>query len=203
MQVFLETPRLLLRDFTEKDADILYELDSDPDVIRFVNLGVIKGGIPSNIDYETIKNITLPKWLDYYEQYETYGFWAAIEKLSNEFIGWFHFRPASDNLFHFNLGFYDNSEIELGYRLKRAKWNQGYATEGSRALIHKGFSDLDTLKVVSMALATHTASIRVMEKVGLKFVGKYFHPEIQLEVVKYALHRSEYMITSKDNITKY
>ncbi|PIG93489.1 GNAT family N-acetyltransferase [Gloeocapsopsis sp. IPPAS B-1203] len=203
MQVFLETPRLLLRNFTEKDADNLYELDSDLDVIRFTNLGIIKGEKPINIDYETIKNITLPKWLTYYEKYEFYGIWAAIEKLSNEFIGWFHFRPASDNLFYFNLGFYDNSEIELGYRLKKPKWNQGYATEGSKALIDKGFSESDALKVVSMALANHTASIRVMEKVGLKFVAKYFHPEIQMDVVKYALDRSEYMVASKKNIANY
>ncbi|AFZ30082.1 acetyltransferase, putative [Gloeocapsa sp. PCC 7428] len=192
MKVFLETPRLLLRNFTEEDADNLYELDSDPEVIRFVNLGVIKGGIAIDIDYETIKNKTLPKWLRYYEEYENYGIWAAIEKTSDEFIGWFHFRPAPDNLFYFNLGFYNASEIELGYRLKKYKWHQGYATEGSLALIRQGFANEDTQQVVSMALANHIASIRVMEKAGLKFVTKYFHPEIAQEVVKYALSRNEF-----------
>ncbi|OKH28895.1 GNAT family N-acetyltransferase [Chroogloeocystis siderophila] len=192
MTVFLETPRLLLRNFTEEDANNLYELDSDPEVIRFVNLGIIKGVTAIDIDYETIKNKTLPKWLRYYQEYENYGIWAAIEKTSSEFIGWFHFRPASDNLFYFNLGFYDASEIELGYRLKKAKWHQGYATEGSLALVHKGFLNGNTQRVVSMALANHMASIRVMEKVGLNFVAKYFHPEIEREVVKYALNRNEF-----------
>ncbi len=192
MKVFLETPRLFLRNFTEEDASNLYELDSDPDVLRFVNLGVIKGGTAIGIDYETIKNKTLPTWLCYYEEYENYGIWAAVEKTSGEFIAWFHFRPASENLFYFNLGFYDASDIELGYRLKKAKWHQGYATEGALALIHKGFANRETQQVVSMALADRIASIRVMEKVCLKFVAKYFHPEITQEVVKYALNRNEF-----------
>lgn len=196
IKIFLETPRLLLRNFIAEDADNLYQLDADLEVIRFTNLGIIKGGNPINTDCETIKTKTLPQWLSYYEKYDNYGLWAAIEKINNEFIGWFHFRPASDNLFYYNLGFYDSSEIELGYRLKTAKWNQGYATEGSQALICKGFSELDTQRVVSMALATHTASLRVMEKVGLKFVAKYFHPEIQQEVIKYALNKSEFNATN-------
>lgn len=96
---------------------------------------------------------------------------------------------------------YDASEIELGYRLKKAKWNQGYATEGSKALIYKGFSDLDTQRVASMALATHIASIQVMKKAGLKFVAKHFHPEIQQEVVKYALNRNEFNLNEYVNLS--
>jgi RimJ/RimL family protein N-acetyltransferase len=60
---------------------------------------------------------------------------------------------------------------------KKTKCNQGYATEGSKALIYKSSSNSDTSTLVSMAIASHTASIRVMET-GLKFLAKYFHPEI-------------------------
>src|SRR5256886_7015541 len=86
MQVFLETDRLVLRRFTMADADNLVSLDADPDVMRFVT-----GGIPTS--REEIQNEVLPAFLGYYQRYEGYGFWAAIEKETGEFLGWFHFRP--------------------------------------------------------------------------------------------------------------
>ncbi len=192
MKVFLETERLRLRQFTEDDADNLFELDSDIEVIRFANIGVIKGGKPLDTDYETIQNRTLPRFLQYYQKYDGYGFWAAIEKLSTQFIGWFHFRPALDSQLNLNSGLYEASDIELGYRLRKAAWGKGYATEGSRALILKGFSELGTQRVVSSALATNAASIRVMEKAGLKFERKYLLQEIDREVVKYALNKDKF-----------
>lgn len=192
MKVFLVTERLILRQFTENDADNLFELDSDRNVIRFVNLGIIKGGNPIDIDYETIINKTLPKFISYYQKYEGYGFWAAIEKRSNEFIGWFQFRPALDSQFNVNSGLYNDNDIELGYRLRQPAWGKGYATEASRALILKGFCELGTQCVVSSAISANIASIRVMEKAGLKFELQFIHPEIEPEVVKYSLDKNEF-----------
>lgn len=80
MQVFLETDRLVLRQFTMADADNLVNLDADPDVMRFVT-----GGIPTS--REEIQNEVLPAFLGYYQRYEGYGFWAAIEKATGEFLG--------------------------------------------------------------------------------------------------------------------
>ena len=89
MQVFLETRRLVLRRFTMADVDDLVGLDADPDVMHFVT-----GGIPTARD--EIENEILPEFLGYYEQFEGYGFWAAIEKATGEFLGWFHFRPREE-----------------------------------------------------------------------------------------------------------
>jgi RimJ/RimL family protein N-acetyltransferase len=189
MEVFLETERLILRQFTENDVDHLFELDSDREVIRFTNIGLINGGDPIDTDYEAIKNKKLPRFLKYYEKSDRYGYWAAIEKSSNEFIGWFHLRPALDNItVHVN----NENEIELGYRLRKVSWGKGYATEGSRSLIIKGFCKLDIQRIVSTALATHAASIRVMEKVGLKFERTFIDQETNQEGVKYALNKDEF-----------
>ena len=117
MQVFLETDRLALRRFSMADADNLVDLDADPDVMRFVT-----GGIPTS--REEIQHEFLPAFLSYYQRYEGYGFWAAIEKATGEFLGWFHFRPGPDAA---------PGEVELGYRLRKSAWGKGYATEGSRA----------------------------------------------------------------------
>ncbi|MDB5077535.1 MAG: hypothetical protein JWO42_3714, partial [Chloroflexi bacterium] len=98
MHVFLETERVLLRRFTEADVDNLFELDSDPDVMRYLS-----NGKPTPRD--VIQNETLPRFLHYYERYEGYGFWAAIEKSTGDFLGWFHFRPPEGA---------DPDEVELG-----------------------------------------------------------------------------------------
>jgi hypothetical protein len=60
-------------------------LDADPDVMRFVS-----GGIPTS--REEIENDFLPAFLGYYQRYQAFGFWAAIEKSTGDFLGWFHFR---------------------------------------------------------------------------------------------------------------
>jgi RimJ/RimL family protein N-acetyltransferase len=86
LQVFLETDRLVLRRFTMADADDLFDLDGDPEVMNFIT-----GGLPT--PREEIENDVLPAFLRYYERGDRYGFWAAVEKSSGEFLGWFHFRP--------------------------------------------------------------------------------------------------------------
>jgi len=192
MKVFLETERLVLRQFTLEDSDNLFELDSEPEVIRWG-----KGGNPS--DYEFIQNQTLPQWINYYEKYENYGVWAVVEKLSNKFIGWFHLYPAADSKFAVDLNLVTDNEIALGYRFKKSSWNKGYATEGSRRLVAKGFTQGD-LSIVSWTLLENKASIRVMEKAGLKFEKEFIFTENQLpnlkpserKAVKYALNKDEF-----------
>lgn len=160
MQVFLETQRLVLRRFTMADADDLVSLDADPDVMRHVT-----GGVPTSRD--EIETEVLPAFLGYYQRYEGFGFWAAVEKATGEFLGWFHFRPRPDAV---------PGEVELGYRLRKSAWGKGYATEGSRALICKGFTEFGVQRVVAEAMAVNMASRRVMEKAGLKLVRTFHQP---------------------------
>jgi len=180
MQVFLETQRLVLRRFTPADVDDLVRLDADPEVMRFVT-----GGIPTA--REEMEHEVLPAFLDYYRRYPGFGFWAAIEKSAGEFLGWFHFRPRPDAA---------PGEVELGYRLRRSAWGRGYATEGSRALIRKGFAEFGVQRVTAEAMAVNLASRRVMEKAGLSLVRTFLQPwpypveGQESGVVEYALTRA-------------
>jgi RimJ/RimL family protein N-acetyltransferase len=158
MQVSLETERLLLRPFTDADAHNLFDLDSDPDVMRYVN-----GGSPTPLD--VVQNDDLPWFIEYGRRHEGFGFWAAVEKATGEFVGWFLFRPEADG---------SPDEPELGYRLRKSAWGKGYATEGSRALVRMGFTVLGVPRVVASAHADNLASRHVMEKVGLTLV-RTFH----------------------------
>jgi RimJ/RimL family protein N-acetyltransferase len=181
MQVFLETERLVLRRFTEADLDNLFDLDSNPDVMRFLT-----GGKPT--PREVIRNETLPRFLHYYERFERFGFWAAIEKSTGEFLGWFEFRPAESS---------GPDEVELGYRLRKSAWGKGYATEGSRALIRKGFTELGVRRVVAQTMAVNTASRRVMEKVGLT-LARTFHQEWPEPIEGAEQGEVEYALTEAD-----
>ena len=182
MEVFLETERLALRRFTAADVDHLVELDGDPEVMRFVN-----GGAPT--PRVVIENDILPSFLRYYERFEGYGFWAAIEKATGEFLGWFHFRPPEGA---------GPDEAELGYRLRKSAWGKGYGTEVSRALIRRGFAELGVQRVVASAAAANIASRRVMEKAGLALVRTYritwpgLFDGAEQEDVEYALRKVDW-----------
>jgi RimJ/RimL family protein N-acetyltransferase len=80
MRIFLETDRLVLRWFTMADAENLVSLDADPDVMRFA-----PGGMPTS--REEIRDEVLPAFLGYYQRDEGFGFWAAIEKATGQFLG--------------------------------------------------------------------------------------------------------------------
>ncbi|MFJ4762028.1 GNAT family N-acetyltransferase [Streptomyces diastaticus] len=157
MCVFLETRQLTLRPFTHADADDLFALDNDPDVMRFIN-----GGRPTS--HEAIRTRVLPRLLHDYPCFGTRGYWAAEEKATGTFLGWLEFRPLEDH---------SPAVAELGYRLNKAAWGKGLATEGSRALISKGFTDLGVERVTANTMAVNTRSRRVMEKAGLAFLRDF------------------------------
>ena len=190
MHVFLETERLLLRRFTPDDVDTLSDLDSDPEVMRYVTGG-------ATTPREEIEHDYLPAFMSYYDRFEGYGFWAAIDKSTDQFLGWFHLRPQDgDPVDH----------PELGYRLRRDVWGTGYASEGARALVGKAFTDLGAERVVATAFRDNLASRRVMEKVGMTLARAYRLTPEQLvemlgitspelfdgEVVEYAITKSEW-----------
>jgi RimJ/RimL family protein N-acetyltransferase len=157
MDIYLETERLLLRRFTPDDVGNLTELDSDPAVMRFLT-----GGKPT--PRAAIEREILPRFLRSYTQDGGYGYWAAIEKTTGDFIGWFAFHPHEGG---------PPDEIELGYRLQRSAWGKGYATEGSRALIDNGFAQLGARRVTATTYQDNLASRRVMEKVGMTLVRRF------------------------------
>jgi RimJ/RimL family protein N-acetyltransferase len=182
VHVFLETERLVLRRFTTGDVGNLVRLDADPDVMRFVSAGA-----PTS--REEIENEFLPTFLGYYQRYQAFGFWAAIEKPTGDFLGWFHFRPRPGSA---------PDQVELGYRMHKSAWGKGYATEGSRALIRKGFIESGVQRVTAEAMAANIASRRVMEKAGLALVRTFTEPlpgatgGRPVEVVEYALTKADW-----------
>jgi RimJ/RimL family protein N-acetyltransferase len=182
--VLMQTHRIWLRRFVPADARLLFELDSDPEVMRFITHGE-----PTPL--RQIEEEILPRVLGYYSRTPPQGCWAAHLRGTGEFIGWFHLR--ADRI--------SPREMELGYRLKRSAWGAGLATEGARALVVKGFSDWQSEKICARTLAGNAASQRVMEKAGLKFETAFVYgrdmmrgwTEEERKAVKYSLRREEFL----------
>ncbi len=181
----LATERLLLRPFTEGDLENLVELDADPQVMAFLTGGK---PTPREVYVENLPGMIagrgrLDCWI-----------WAAVEKASGGFVGWFSLRPDPAR---------GPDEAELGYRLRRAAWGQGYATEGAALMVEKAFADFGLERVFALTMSVNLASRRVMEKVGLTYVRTFFDdwPEVIAGAehgdVEYALTRADWDLRAR------
>lgn len=133
----------------------------------------------------------LPRYVDLHARHPGFGYWAAIEKATGAFLGWFLFRPPM-------VPDPPPGEIEVGYRLHTAAWGRGFATEGAIALVRKGFTELGVERVVATTMTVNAGSRRVLEKTGLRHV-RTFHEEwpesldgVEHGEVEYALTREEW-----------
>ena len=151
----MDTERITLKRFDKNDFDLLYQVDRDPKVMKYLTLGK-----PSTI--EEIKRKTMPRILQSYTNGENYGIFSAYLKKTNDYIGSFQFEPDK----------YIENAVEIGWRLKKEYWGNGYATEVACALVNKGIQL--NKKIVARAMIENLASIRVMQKAGLKFAEEFW-----------------------------
>ncbi len=152
----LVTSRLALRRFRDDDAERLVDLDSHPEVMRYLS-----GGKPT--PRSVIEGQVLPAFMAWDEDYPTFGTWAAETRGDGAFIGWFSLRPSDET----------HGDLVLGFRLRRPVWGRGYATEGARALVDRAFGDPDVQRIVGTTYEDNVASRRVMEKIGMRFVRAF------------------------------
>jgi RimJ/RimL family protein N-acetyltransferase len=163
MEAVLETDRLVLRRFTAGDAGGLAALDADPEVMRFL------GPVRSRAE---IAAEVLPRLMACHARHPGFGYWAARIRGGGELAGWFGLRPVTPGSAAIvdwpDAPAGDVAVAELGYRLRRSAWGQGYATEGARALVRRAFTGLGVSRVVATTMAVNTRSRRVLEKAGLR-----------------------------------
>ncbi len=162
----LETERLYLREFKTGDAEDLFHLNEDADVLQFT-------GDEPFPNIEEAKQFVLD-----YKHYATYGFgrWAVIRKQDDGFLGWcgLKYTPALE-------------EHDIGFRFFKKYWGQGFASESAKACIEYGFRDLKIAAFVGRAMKANPASVRVLEKIGLTYLDDFdFEGE---QGVKYRISR--------------
>jgi len=145
------TPRLLLRPFAPTDVAIVHAIYSDPEVMRYVATGHMT-------DIAQTRRL-VDDYTDHQRQHG-YSFWAVIEQSSGALIG-------DAGLYRTPVG-----EVELGYTLGRAWWGRGYATEAARTWLRFAFETLGLEEVVALAEPANTASLHVLEKLGMRRSGE-------------------------------
>ncbi|MFN0199985.1 MAG: GNAT family N-acetyltransferase [Bacteroidia bacterium] len=150
MKIILETPRLLLREFTLADKHDFFALNSDWEVVQYT------GNLPfENMEaaVNVLENVIIKG------QYEKYGMgrWAVIEKESQALLGWCGVRPNEND-----------GEIDLGYRYFRQYWGKGFATEAAKAVLEYAKNELQLAKIAGKAQIENIASIKVLSKIGME-----------------------------------
>ncbi|QYJ87844.1 GNAT family N-acetyltransferase [Shewanella mesophila] len=176
------SPRLRFEMMTQEDAQLLFELDQDPEVMRYIN-----GGKPSTM--EDIVNILLPRLKVYTDPDKGWGIWKVTTRSDNtplpsSFIGWILVRP---------MDFFSDSpkyhDIELGWRFKQCSWGKGYATEAARAIATKIANQQGVSHLSAVADEDNLASIKIMQKLGMTFkqLTQYPTPMGSVEVVHYQI----------------
>ncbi|MDV2995351.1 MAG: hypothetical protein N4J56_005005 [Chroococcidiopsis sp. SAG 2025] len=169
----IETARLRLRCFTERDLEDYARIFADPEYTRYSP----KGSVPLEQVREAAQ--AAYNYFTYHWQQHGFGVWAICDRVNHKLIGQCGLNCLPDS-----------NEVEVLYRLDRTYWNQGLATEATKASLRYGFEQVQLGKIVALTLPHHLASRRVMEKAGLHYT-KDAHI-YGLDVVYYTLHRVEY-----------
>lgn len=158
-----DSERLRFRLLDREDADLFYELDQDPEVMKFIN-----GGKPTK--REEIESIYLPRLESYLNPEQGWGIWGVFLKEDGRFLGWILVRPMN-----FFTAERDDSNLELGWRFFQREWGYGFATEAAKHVAESVETDPSVSRVSALAMEGNTASISVMTKLGMKYVKTYLH----------------------------
>ncbi|KGT10177.1 N-acetyltransferase [Elizabethkingia anophelis] len=147
-----------MRPFEERDAEGLFLLDSNPDVMKYV------GGVVSTKIEQSQQMIEFIQ-----KQYKEnrVGRLAVIEKSTNTLIGWSGLKYLTSEINGMK------NVYELGYRFLPEYWGKGYATETARAALNYAFNEIKTDVVYAMAVTENTGSNRVLQKLGFEELGTF------------------------------
>ena len=159
----IETNRLILREWKTTDKSPFVKMNQDPEVMKY---------FPGVLSIEEVDQLTdrikshFSKW--------GYGFFAVELKKNGEFIGFIGLgHPRFESSF--------TPCVEIGWRLSKASWNQGYATAGAKAVLYYAFTKLNLSELYSFTPLKNKPSYRVMEKIGMNRIGEFEHPNVSAD----------------------
>jgi RimJ/RimL family protein N-acetyltransferase len=159
-EIYVETPRLILRQWQQADIKPFSELNNDEDVMEFFPS-------VSTVD-ETMAQID--RATNHIKQHG-FGFFAVERKDNSEFVGF-------TGLSHPRFESYFTPCVEIGWRLSKANWGYGFATEAAKACLQFGFETLKIDEILSFTTEHNIRSENVMKKIGMVKAGYFEHPSI-------------------------
>ena len=158
MEIYAETERLILREPLPKDAEGMFELDSNPRVHEYLGNKPLKS---RNQALEIIEYVR--------QQYKENGIgrWAVIQKSDNRFIGWSGLKLVKDTINN------HSNYVDLGYRLIEPYWGKGIATESALASLKYGFEVMHLTDIYAAAHIENAASNHILNKIGFRFINTF------------------------------
>jgi RimJ/RimL family protein N-acetyltransferase len=158
----IRTERLLMRRWLHCDRGPFADLNADPEVMRY---------FPAPLD-----RAESDRAIDRFEQrfqLQGYGLWALEVLDTGEFIGFTGLNPMPD-------GVPGAGDLEVGWRLARHAWHQGYATEAARAALDVGMVHLGLPVIWSMTAVLNKPSQAVMQRLGMVHYATFGHPKVDV-----------------------
>jgi [ribosomal protein S5]-alanine N-acetyltransferase len=172
MSTVFETERLELREFAVEDATGFHALNADPEVLRYT------GDRPFRSVAEAEESIRA------YRNYHRDGFgrWSVFLRGTGEHLGFcgLNYRPQLD-------------EVDIGFRLARSCWGQGYATEAARGSLRHGFDVHGLDRIVGRARSDNLASHGVLAKLGMRVQKTVLDPDDATKWVQYEIRHDEFV----------
>ena len=175
MKIFIETPRLILREVLPSDVDGFFALDSDPEVVKYFKNQLMT----EKVQAEKLIEYVRKQYVD-----NGIGRWAIVEKDTNDFVGWSGLKFVTDTINN-QSNFYD-----IGYRLLHKHWGKGYATETAVATLDYGFNTMQLNEIYSGVHVDNIASNIIITKIGMKNIGKFSY--FDAEHNWYKITKAEY-----------
>ncbi|WP_210617624.1 GNAT family N-acetyltransferase [Mammaliicoccus lentus] len=163
MSTYIETKRLILRDWEEKDIEIFQSMNASPEVRRY---------FPDILSYQATKNIV--NQMQEVITKQKIGLFAVELKATNSFIGMvgINYIPENSDLNLSQLPFY-----EIGWRLDKTVWGNGLATEAAEAVLNYA-KEQGIEEVYSFTSEINKPSRRVMEKLEMNHIENFLHPKV-------------------------
>lgn len=153
--IYIETPRLIIRELLLVDDHGMFAMDSDPEVHRYINHSPVSAIEESRAVIHFVRQ----QYID-----QGIGRWAMILKDTGEFIGWTGFKLMQEQV-NGHVNFYD-----FGYRLMRRHWHQGFATEGAKASLDFGIEVLRLKDIYAMTDVDNGASRHILESLSFRLI---------------------------------
>jgi len=149
----LNTQRLRLEPCTDAHFEGLYALNSDPEVMRYIT-----GKPDTPEDTKSMIDRVKARWAD-----TGYSWWSFIDKENGQIIGMGCIQ---------HLGRDAANPLEIGWRLRKDRWHQGFASEAAQCMASFAFETLKTKLLVAVCDPANTGSSRVMERLGMSYRGR-------------------------------
>ncbi|MGH2892482.1 MAG: GNAT family N-acetyltransferase [Solirubrobacteraceae bacterium] len=160
-QPTLHTERLGLVPLTDEHLQFEIELDSDPEVMRYITGRALS---PDEVEQAHRRRLAAA------DEVPGLGFWAGFA--DDDFVGWWILQPPNGPDQPRVAG-----EADLGYRMLHRRWRRGYASEGARELIRYGFEEAGLDRIFAQTMAGNAASRATMVSVGLTFARAFVSGE--------------------------